>query len=417
MIGQILEDQGKMRRFAGLLAALGFLAFAGLIGLSPVRADAGFDRWVRDLWPVAEEAGISRSFYEAAFAGLTPDPEVLEKARFQPEFATPLWAYVQKRVSEKRITGGREMLVRYRGLLDQIESRYGVDRHIVVAIWGMESSYGEVLSDPKIVKNVIRSLATLAYGDRRRAKFGRQQLIAALKIAQHGDISLAGMTGSWAGAMGHTQFIPTTYQAYAVDFDGDGRRDLWNSPADALGSAANYLSKAGWVSGTTWGYEVVLPPDFNYRLADDGKTRTIGEWKKMGVVRARSDEFPRATDKAELLAPVGAAGPAFLLLRNHFVIKRYNNATAYSLAVGHLADRLRGGGEFTRPWPSSERELTADESVELQQHLARSGYYDGEIDGKLGPASRAAIRAYQAGNGLVADGFASLELLKVLRSS
>jgi len=408
-----------MRTFVRLFVAtiVGFLAFAGSGGLSPARADAGFDRWVRDFWPVAMEAGISRALYESAFVGMTPDPEVIEKARFQPEFATPLWAYVQTRVSEKRITGGREMLVRYRGVLDQIESRYGVDRHIVVAIWGMESSYGQALSDPKIVKNVIRSLATLAYGDRRRAKFGRQQLIAALKIVQHGDISLGDMTGSWAGAMGHTQFIPTTYQAYAVDFDGDGRRDLWNSPADALGSAANYLSQAGWVSGTTWGYEVTLPADFNYRFADDGMSRSIGEWSKLGVVRARGDAFPRPADKAVLLAPVGAAGPAFLLLRNHFVIKRYNNATAYALAVGHLADRVRGAEEFTRPWPSLERDLTADESVELQQHLARTGYYDGEIDGKLGPASRAAIRAYQAGNGLVADGFASLDLLKSLRSS
>ena len=160
------------------------------------------------------------------------------------------------------------------------------------------------------------------------------------------------MTGSWAGAMGHTQFIPTTYEAYAVDFDGDGRRDLWNSPADALGSAANYLSKAGWVSGTTWGYEVLLPQNFDYALAGDGKQRTVGAWRKLGLVRSRGDDFPRPGDKAELIAPAGASGPAFLLLRNHFVIKRYNNATAYSLAVGHLADRLRGGGELARPWPS-----------------------------------------------------------------
>lgn len=401
-------------RFVGAIFLAVLIAGGGLV--SSAWADPGFDKWIRDFWPAAKAAGVSRSIYDAAFQGLTPDPEVLEKARFQPEFTEPLWAYVQRRVSEKRTEAGRKMLVQHRGLLDQIETRYGVDRHIIVAIWGLESYYGEVLSDPKIVKGVIRSLATLAYGDRRRAKFARQQLIAALKIAQNGDISLAGMTGSWAGAMGHTQFIPTSYQAFAVDFDGDGRRDLWNSPADALGSAANYLSKSGWVSGTTWGYEVVLPGDFDYRLAEDGKTRAISEWKKLGVVRARGDGFPRSGDKASLIAPVGAAGPAFLLLRNHFVIKRYNNATAYSLAVGHLADRLRGGGEFSRPWPSDERALTADESVELQQHLARAGYYDGVIDGKIGPASRAAIRAYQAGRGLVPDGFASLELLKVLRN-
>jgi membrane-bound lytic murein transglycosylase B len=394
---------------------LGFaLVCAGV--LAPAFADEKFDRWVRDFWPAAKAAGVSRAVYDAAFHGATPDPEVLEKARNQAEFVTPLWDYVSKRVSEKRIKGGRDALVRYRTLLDRIESRYGVDRHILVAIWGMESYYGEVLSDPKIVKGVIRSLATLAYGDRRRAKFGRQQLIAALKILQRGDISVQGMTGSWAGAMGHTQFIPTTYVAYAVDFDGDGRRDLWNSPADAIGSAANYLSKAGWVSGTTWGYEVLLPQNFDYALAGDEKPRSVSAWKKLGLVRARGDDFPRPGDRAELIAPAGASGPAFLLLRNHFVIKRYNNATAYSLAVGHLADRLRGGGELAQPWPANERLLTADESVELQQHLARAGFYSGEIDGKLGPASRAAIRAYQSGRGMPADGFAGLQLLQTLRN-
>jgi membrane-bound lytic murein transglycosylase B len=401
------------RLFATILIGFALLC-AGFP--APAFADENFDRWVRDFWPAAKAAGVSRSIYDAAFRGVTPDPEVLDKASNQAEFVTPLWDYVSKRVSDKRIKGGRDMLVRYRTMLDAIESRYGVDRHILVAIWGMESFYGEVLSNPKIVKSVVRSLATLAYADRRRARFGRQQLIAALKILQRGDISIEGMTGSWAGAMGHTQFIPTTYEAYAVDFDGDGRRDLWNSPADAVGSAANYLKEAGWVSGSTWGYEVLLPQDFDFGLAGDGQERSIGAWKKLGIVRARGDDFPRPGDKAELIAPVGAGGPAFLLLRNHFVIKRYNNATAYSLAVGLLADRLRGGGDLVRPWPANERLLTAEESVELQQHLARAGFYDGEIDGKLGPASRAAIRAWQSGRGLPADGFAGLQLLETRRN-
>jgi membrane-bound lytic murein transglycosylase B len=402
------------RLFATILVSFAVL---GVGFIAPVFADEKFDRWVRDFWPAAKAAGVSRSIYDAAFRGVTPDPEVLEKASNQAEFATPLWDYVSKRVSEKRIEGGRDALVRHRALLDRIESRYGVDRHILVAIWGMESYYGEVLSNSKIVKGVIRSLATLAYGDRRRQKFGRQQLIAALKILQRGDISIEGMTGSWAGAMGHTQFIPTTYEAYAVDFDGDGRRDLWNSPADAIGSAANYLKKAGWVSGTAWGYEVLLPQDFDYALAGDGESRTISAWKKLGLVRARGEDFPRPGDNAELITPVGANGPAFLLVRNHFVIKRYNNATAYSLAVGLLADRLRGEGDLVRPWPANERLLTADESIEVQQHLARAGLYDGKIDGKLGPGSRAAIRAWQSGRGLPADGFAGVQLLQTLRNS
>jgi membrane-bound lytic murein transglycosylase B len=392
---------------------------AALIGLSLAgsgRADVGFDGWVRDFWPTARAAGVSRAVYDAAFRGLRPDPEVLEKARHQPEFVTPLWEYVTTRVSEKRVAKGREMLASYRRLLDRIERAHGVDRHILVAIWGMESHYGDVLDDPKIVKNVVRSLATLAYAEPRRRRFGRQQLVAALKILERGDISVKAMTGSWAGAMGHTQFIPTTYEAYAIDFDGDGRRDVWNSPADALGSAANYLRRAGWVSGSTWGYEVVLPARFDYRLAENGASRTLAEWARLGVARAHGAAFPRPGEHASLVAPAGAGGPAFLMLRNHSVIKRYNNSTAYSLAVGHLADRLRGGGEFVQAWPANERPLTAEESVELQRYLAKAGYYEGAIDGKIGPRSREAIRAYQMNAGMVADGFAGLQLLQTLRS-
>ncbi|HWT30508.1 MAG TPA: lytic murein transglycosylase [Propylenella sp.] len=380
------------------------------------RADAGFDRWVRDFWPVAQAEGVSWATYESAFRGVTPDPEVLEKARYQPEFVKPLWEYIASAASEKRVANGREMLRQYGPILDRIEQVYGVDRHILVAIWGMESSYGEVLSNPKVVRSVIRSLATLAYADPRRGKFGRQQLIATLKILENGDVSIAGLTGSWAGAMGHTQFIPTTYQAYAVDFDGDGRRNVWTSPVDALASAANYLKESGWLAGKTWGYEVVLPRNFDYRLADDDTSRPIADWAGLGIVRARGEAFPRPDDKAVLLAPAGARGPAFLLLRNHFVIKRYNNATAYAIGVGHLADRLRGAGSFVQPWPSADRPLTTAELAELQERLARAGLYEGSIDGKIGPRSRAAIRAFQSGRGMIADGFAGLELLETLRS-
>jgi membrane-bound lytic murein transglycosylase B len=406
-----------MRPFLRLFATV-FLSFAlaGFALVSEGRADAGFDRWVRDFWPTAKAAGITRATYDSAFQGVTLDPEVLEKARRQPEFATPMWQYVVTRVSEQRVLTGRDMLLRHRALLDRIEARYGVDRHIVVAIWGMESTYGDVLSDPTVVKSVIRSLATLAYADRKRAKFGRQQLVAALKILQRGDIGLSGLTGSWAGAMGHTQFIPTTYEAFAVDFDGDGRRDIWNSEADALASTANYLKKSGWIAGATWGYEVELPRGFNMRLAEDGKSRKISEWKRLGIARAAGRGFPNAGVNAVLLAPAGANGPAFLMLRNHFVIKRYNNSTAYSLAVGHLADRLMGGSDFVQSWPNGERTLTQAELEELQRHLAAAGYYSGEIDGKLGPASREAIRAYQEQRGLTADGFGGIQLLRILRS-
>ncbi len=406
-----------MRPFLRLFASivLGF-ALNGALFVGASFADAGFDKWVQGFWPTAKAAGISRAIYNQAFQGVTPDPEVLDKAHYQPEFATPLWQYVLTRVTEKRVASGREMLDRYHALLDAIEARYGVDRYTVVAVWGMESTYGEVLSDPTVVKSVVRSLATLAYADPPRAKFGRQQLVAALKILQRGDIGIDGLTGSWAGAMGQTQFIPTTYEAYAVDFDGDGRRDIWNSPADALASTANYLRRAGWISGATWGYEVALPAGFNMKLAGDGRSRKISEWARLGVERVAGRAFPRPGDKAVLVAPVGAGGPTFLMLRNHYVIKRYNNSTAYALAVGHLADRLMGGGEFVRPWPNGERPLTQAETEELQRHLSAAGYYDGEIDGKLGPASRDAIRAYQSQRGMTADGFGGVRLLETLRS-
>ena len=401
-----------MLRIAGLsIIVVSWLAvaFAG-----PASADAGFDRWVRDFWPAARAAGISAATYNSAFSGVSPDPEVIEKAQYQAEFVKPMAQYVQQAVSDKRLEDGRGKLRHHARLLDAIERSYGVDRHVVVAIWGMESSYGEVLGNPKIVRNVIRSLATLAYADPKRGRFARKQLLASLKILQRGDITVGNMTGSWAGAMGHTQFIPTTFEAYAVDFDGDGRRNLWDE-VDALASTASYLNKSGWQSGKTWGYEVELPSGFDYALADSDSALSLSEWSKYGINRTGGRPFPRDSDNAILVLPTGANGPAFLMLRNHYVIKRYNNATAYALAVGHLADRLRGGPAFSAYWPADERSLASGERQELQQHLARRGFYNGEIDGKIGPKSRNAIRAFQSRSGMVPDGFAGSSLLMALR--
>jgi membrane-bound lytic murein transglycosylase B len=387
----------------------------GVGGSGTASAYSGFDRWVADFWPAAKAAGVSGETFDLAFRGITPDPDVLERARHQPEFVRPIWDYLDRAVNEDRIKTGREMLVEHRDTLDAIERRFGVDRHILVAIWGMESSYGAVLDNPSIVKPVIRSLATLAYGDPRRSRFGREQLLAALQILERGDISPERMTGSWAGAMGHTQFIPTTYEAYAVDFDGDGRRNLWGSPVDALASAANYLAKSGWRTGKTWGYEVVLPQGFDYQLVDEERSMSLAEWERLGVRRVGGQTFPRADDNATLLLPAGATGPAFLMLRNHYVIKRYNNATSYAIAVGHLADRLRGGGAFVQDWPREQRALSQAELRELQEYLARAGLYRGAIDGKIGPLSRAAIRAFQHQSGLVPDGHAGSSILDRLR--
>jgi membrane-bound lytic murein transglycosylase B len=360
-------------------------------------------QWVKGFWPTAKAAGISRKTYDAALGKFTPDPTVLEKASNQAEFKSKIWEYLDSTVTEKRIAAGQELIDHHGALLRRIEARYGVDRHIVVAIWGMESSYGAILQNPTVVRGTIRSLATLAYQGGSRAKYGRQQLIAALKILERGDISVSGMTGSWAGAMGHTQFIPTTYAAYAVDFDGDGRRNIWTSLDDALASTANYLDKMGWDNGKTWGYEVVLPKGFNIRNAEKKGARTLAQWRKAGIVRANGKGFPRGTDKATLFAPAGAKGPAFLVVKNFGVIKRYNNANAYALAVGHLADRLHGYDAFHGKWPWKEEPLTDGQKAKLQELLTVRGYYSGEIDGNLGSGSRAAIQAYQEAIGLSDD--------------
>lgn len=381
-----------------------------------VHADA-FDNWVRDFWPKARAAGVSANTYNAAFAGVRPDPTIIKSASNQAEFVRPIWSYLDSAISKKRLANGKEKLIQYRRTLDAIEARYGVDRHIVVAVWGMESSYGAVLNNPKIVKSVIRSLATLAYADNRRKKFGRQQLIAALKILERGDIDPAGMTGSWAGAMGHTQFIPTTYQAYAVDFDGDGRRNIWTSIPDALGSTAAYLKKMGWQTGKTWGYEVKLSGNFNFEYADEKTQRTLADWQRLGVNRPSGRNFPRPSDKAVLFMPSGAGGPAFLLLKNFRVIKRYNNANAYALAVGHLGDRLRGGTTFTKTWPRDAKPLTRTQRKSLQKLLRTKGYYSGSVDGKIGPVSRAAIRRFQKSIGKIPDGYASTAILGRLQGS
>ncbi len=401
-----------------LLAALTGLA-AGLVAASgPARADAASDRWVQSFWSHAQAAGISRQVYDAALAGFEPDTSIISTASSQAEFVRPIWQYMDNMVSPERLQLGQAKIASVMPLLQRIETQYGVDRFTLLAIWGMESTYGAMLSNQRLIRPAIRSLATLAYIGGSRRAYGEQQLIAALKILQRGDITLAGMTGSWAGAMGHTQFIPTTYEEFAVDYDGDGKRNIWTSEADALASAANYLRASGWETGKTWGYEVVVPQSgFDYRLAEEAQARPIGEWAAMGITRPGGAAFPRPEDVAHLLMPSGARGPGFLLLKNFRVIKRYNNADSYALAVGHLADRLRGGAPFRQAWPTDELPLNREQRAELQELLTRLGHYNGEIDARLGPMSRVAIRTFQQQTGLAPDGFASVRLLERMRSA
>ena len=379
--------------------------------VSPATADAGFRRWVSSFKSTATQSGVSSATFDRAFAGVdAPDPEVLEKARFQPEFTAPVWDYFDNRVHDQSIAVGREMARKWKPWLDRIEKQFGVDRHILLAIWSMESNYGEALKNDKVMRNVVRSLSTLAYADKKRAKFARSQLVAALKILQKGDIDESHLTGSWAGAMGHTQFIPTSYQLYAVDVDGNGKRDIWNSVPDALASAANLLRKNGWQSGKTWGYEVKLPGG-----KMPGGSLTLSKWEGLGVTRVSGKPFKNGGDKAELKAPEGRSGPSFLMTKNFFVLKSYNNADKYALAVGLLADEIAGYGGLARDWNRPFTKLSFEERMELQKRLSMQGYYDGKFDGKIGEGSRAAIKAFQAKAGLTRDGHPSMEVLSVLR--
>jgi membrane-bound lytic murein transglycosylase B len=371
------------------------------------------EQWVADFWPTAKSAGVSRQVYDHALGNFEPDPDVIKRSQEQAEFNQPIWIYLSRMVSEERLSEGAAVLQEHGNLLARIEERYGVDRHVVAAIWGMESHYGIIFSNPRLFKNTIRSLATLAWQGGRLAKYGRQQLVAALKIVQRGDVRPEGMTGSWAGAMGHTQFIPTTFEAYGVDFDGDGHRNIWSSPVDALASAANYLAESGWRKGHAWGYEVSVPAGYDTSRTE----RTLGGWAERGVRRVSGQEYPRPDDKATLYMPNGRNGPAFLLLRNFTVIKRYNNSNAYALAVGHLADRLRGGGPFVGQWPQHEAPLNQAERERLQLLLTMTGHYDGDIDGNIGSGSRQAIRDFQRQAGLTPDGVETRNLLKQLEQT
>ena len=379
---------------------------------TPTLADTGFVNWINSFENVAAKSGVSHSVYRAAFNGITePDPEVLEKARYQPEFQAKVWDYLDNRVNEEQVTKGRQMRAQYKSVLDRIEQRYGVDRDILLAIWSMETNYGQILTRTDVMRNLPRSLATLAYLDKSRAKFARTQLIAALKIVQKGDIKPNELISSWAGAMGHTQFIPTSYLAYGVDMDGDGHANIWESVPDALATAANLLHKNGWQTGRTWGYEVVAPGK-----SASGR-RSLAQWQSLGFKRPSGAGFAHAGDAANLLQPAGSAGPAFLMTKNFYVLKNYNNADKYALAVGLLADQIGGYAGLYQDWPRGYKPLSMSERYELQKHLASRGLYDGKIDGKIGSGSTSAIMSLQGKAGMAQDGNASKALLDFLRKN
>jgi membrane-bound lytic murein transglycosylase B len=369
---------------------------------------AAFDAWIGGFRGRALAQGIRPAVFDRAMAGVGLNQDSIDRERHQPEFSRPIWAYLDSAVSDTRIENGRAMLRDHARTLAAIEARYGVEREVVVAVWGLESSYGRLRGRTPI----IESLATLAFAGRRQG-FYEQQLIGALQIVQAGDVAPEGMVGSWAGAMGHTQFIPTSYLAYAVDFNGDGRRDIWSDdPTDALASTGAYLQRFGWQRGQPAIVEVRVPAGFDTRQA--GQRRSVAEWRAAGIAAQRGSSLP-ASGEATLMFPAGTNGPALLAFQNFRTIKRYNNADAYAIAIAHLADRLRGEGPFVAAWPRDDRPLTAEERTELQRLLARSGHYDGEVDGRVGSGTLTAVRAWQSANGLAPDGYVSLALLTRMR--
>ena len=368
-----------------------------------------WDAWVAGFRPRALARGVSGATFDRAFAGAGFLPDVIERDRNQTEFTRTTEDYLAIAASDERVSKGRAALARYSGVLSAIEARYGVEPQVVVAVWGLESRYGERQGTVP----VISALSTLAF-EGRRGPFFEGQLIAALKILQNGDVSPERMTGSWAGAMGHTQFIPTTFAAYAVDFNGDGRRDIWSDdPTDSLASTAAYLSRSGWQRGQPWGVEVELPAGFNPGLAGRGTTRPASVWAAAGVRDMDGRPVPDH-GPASILIPMGLSGPAFMVFRNFTVITRYNNAENYVIGVGHLSDRLVGAPPIRASFPPDANGMTKADRQSLQQRLTAAGFDTGGTDGVIGGKTNAAISAWQQATGQPVTGQPSLALLRRL---
>lgn len=370
--------------------------------------DAGWDAWVAGFKGRAVSRGIAQGTVDMAFRGAGFIPEVIEKDRNQTEFTRTLEDYLNIAASDERVSLGRQKFAQYGGTLQAIEARYGVERQVVAAIWGLESFFGTRRGNVP----VISALSTLAY-EGRRAEFFEGQLVAALKILQAGDVSPGAMTGSWAGAMGHTQFIPTSYLAYAVDFTGDGRRDIWaEDPTDALASTAAYLAKSGWATGLPWGMEVTVPAGFDAGLLGRGKGRSAAEWQGQGV---RSADGRALAGGSIIAGGNGGGAPYFLLTQNFATILRYNNAQNYAIGVGHLSDRLLGRGAVQAAFGPDASGMTKADRQELQRRLTAKGFDTEGSDGVIGAKTRAAISAYEASVGMPVTGEPTLELLRRLR--
>lgn len=404
-----------MRCVPRLGAAGLFAVLAGLAGCAalegPDRGGIGtpsqsaFSSYLESLWPDAKARGVSRKTFDMAFAGLTEDPSVVALTKRQSEFVQPIWSYVSSAASASRVAKGEQMARQWSATLDRIERTYGVPRSVLLGIWGMETGFGANTGG----KDVIRSLATLAM-ERYRGDFFRGELLVALQILEKDHIRRADMTGSWAGAMGQTQFMPSSFMQYAVDFDGDGRRDIWTNVPEALASTANYLRQKGWQPGLPWGVEVKVPAGAD--LAQG--RRSFAAWSAAGMRRADGGAMP-AQGEASIFFPAGAHGPAFLLTDNFLAIKAYNSSDAYALGVAHLGDRAVGGRALVAGWPTHLPQLSKEQTQEVQHRLNALGYDNGEPDGRIGTKTREAVKTYQAHHRLMPDGYPTPDLLARLR--
>ncbi|WP_207101818.1 lytic murein transglycosylase [Paracoccus shandongensis] len=406
LVGALASCAGPMNRAPGAMGGSAPVTPAPIPQAS-AGDEAGLQNFVQSFRPRALASGVSPATYDRAMRIARYNPEVIRLDRKQAEFSRPVWLYLDSAVSDVRVTTGRQKAAPLAGVLSQIEARYGVPREIVLAVWGMESNFGANRGKMQI----IPSLATLAY-DGRRGEMFQNQLIASLRILQAGDTDPEHMLGSWAGAMGHTQFMPTSYLDYAVDFTGDGRRDIWSDdPTDSLASTANYLRRNGWVPGQAWGAEVQLPPGFNMGLVGKGTRRS--DWAAQGVRRIGGGALPGGN--GSIIMPAGANGPAFLILDNFRSILRYNNSDNYALGVAFLGERIAGRAGIQGSWPRNDRPLSTGERQEIQQRLRAKGFYSGEIDGLFGSATMESVAAYQRSIGVTPDGYPTSILLGQLR--
>lgn len=391
-----------------MTSLLPLIVAALLWASAPAAAD--FDSCLADIRASALQKGVSRGTFERVMEGVTPDPTVVEAMDKQPEFTMPIWDYMAFLVDEQRVSEGREMMSRHAAALASAEARYGVDRYAIAAVWGVESDYGKLAGKWQLPQ----ALATLACTGTRRRDYFRGELIATLQIVERGDLDPGKLRGSWAGAVGQTQFMPSTYLRLAVDGDGDGRRDLVGSTADALHSTANFLARSGWVEGAPWGYEVKVPAGY---AGPSGRARKdpVSAWSARGVRRIDGSALSGAGE-AGLLLPAGPDGPAFLVFKNYDAVYAYNAADSYTLAISILSDRLRGSGGIQTPWPTDDRGLSRAERKEVQEQLLRRRYDIGEADGAIGARSRQAIGEYQEKIGLPRDGRAGGRVLDALRA-